>query len=679
MLKKLISISLVAMMLSVSAFANPGIALFDASVSAEASDDFTFKYAESKITSVTEDTTVHSADLSATKWDGSTATAIADLTTTTIDGKEYYRIYTGADLAGFGKYVQTATSDDKTPREKNAVLMNDIDLGGKNWKDHQIGNDSWNYTGHFEGNGHTIYNFYIKGGDTASVGGLFKIFGSSAGGRLSNLNFVNAKHDVQYDGGNTNKTRFAILTGLMQGGTVENVNVSGEIAAAVDGACVNTAGALVGELHRGTIKNCYSDIEIDLSDDTTTAISNQTGNAYYYGIGGLVGLWHARYDSNIENCGFGGTINAPKKARVGGIVGNITIASWKSSGTNYTCSNTFTMSNCYNTGKITAYNQVAGIIGWVNNGSYQSRTDVLTGFYNTGDIVASTATNSYAAGIANGAYAETMENVYSIGDVYVEVSGEKSFNDKCALLYTHLSSNGGDARYRIGTSAYCKDYTYVNSDGETVAKHSHAGAYTQKTWSNETALTKDQFKDGTALTTLGTNYTNLAGLNNGYPVLAWQTSAPLTKANTYYVADGSLTLALETPGFVKLEIAPLGGSATVNEKEITAAGTYIIEATDTVSVTGKALITIDLMDQENIGGVISALEATAIRAEIGETKRTIVLALFNGDTLEKVVYTADVTQAVIDLSSDNVTGKTLKAFVWENNTLAPIAGSPYSL
>ena len=76
MLKKLISISLVAMMLSVSAFANPNIALFDASVSAEASDEFAFKYAESKITSVTEGETTHLADL--TPWDGKTATDIAE-------------------------------------------------------------------------------------------------------------------------------------------------------------------------------------------------------------------------------------------------------------------------------------------------------------------------------------------------------------------------------------------------------------------------------------------------------------------------------------------------------------------------------------------------------------------------------------------------------------------------
>ena len=228
MLKKLISISLVAMMLSVSAFANPYFASFDASVTAEASDEFAFKYAESKITSVTEGTTVHSADLSATKWDGKTATDIAELTTTTIGEKEYYQITSGADLAGFANYVNSAESATDTPMLANAILVNDIDLGGENWIDYGIGK-SYNYGGHFEGNGHTIYNFYIKGANVDKIGGLFNQFGKTESGKISNLNFVNAQHISTYTQNNTNSTRNVISVGYMvgAGAVIENVNVSG--------------------------------------------------------------------------------------------------------------------------------------------------------------------------------------------------------------------------------------------------------------------------------------------------------------------------------------------------------------------------------------------------------------------------------------------------------------------
>ena len=422
-----------------------------------------------------------------------------------------------------------------------------------------------------------------------------------------------------------------------------------------------SAGALVGYITNGTVRNCYSDITIDLSKakDPSNSFAKNAGNN---GIGGLIGVMNPGDTASllVENCGFGGEIIAPYNIKVGGIAGAMKATS-----------DTWEIRNCYNTGDITGEMQVAGIVGWIGSGGSYQKSKVIVGAYNTGDIVATSATNSYASGIANGAFAKSLSNVYSTGNVSVEESGALEFNDKCALLYTHMGTGStSGTHYNAGTSAYCSDYN----------KHSSATANTTTpTRYSETGYTEAQFKDGTALTTLGANYANLAGLNNGYPVFTWQTSAPLTDANTYYVADSSLALALETPGYVSLEIAPLGASATVNGKEITAAGTYTIEATDTVTVAGKALITIDLMDQANVGGVISALEATAIKAEIGDTASTIVLAFFNGTALEKVVYAASATQAVIDLTGENVTGKTLKAFVWENGTLAPIAESPYEL
>ena len=260
------------------------------------------------------------------------------------------------------------------------------------------------------------------------------------------------------------------------------------------------------------------------------------------------------------------------------------------------------------------------------------------------------------------------------------MDGVKSFNDTCALLYTHLGTGAtSGTHYNAGTSAYCSDYSKPSSATANT---------TTPTRYSETGYTKAEFADGTALTTLGTtNYAKLAGLNNGYPVFTWQTSAPLTNANTYYVANGSLTLALDNAGYVSLAITPLGDSATVNGKTITEAGTYTFtaDATEEISVTGQALITIDLMNQR-AGSEITALEATAIKAQIpDDADRIVVLVLYAQDgTLEEVVYenaelVGETVSAIINLSDIDVTGCTLKAFVWEQGTLTPIDGSPYTL
>ena len=693
MFRKLLSVSLVAVMLSVTAFANPELATLDASLTANAEGVFT--YAESKITSVTEGDATHAAEL--TPWDGKAATVAPDG-----DGspENPYQIKDGADLAWFANHVNeyTGAGADAVFNNKsaNAILMNDINLANatgsvNNWEDFRIAkglkykNDSNKdtlkqneYSGTFDGNGHTIYNFYISAqSPTYDQGGLFRKIGTGA--VVKNINFENAKavSNYYYHDSTTNKdnttteTYTAIVCGYMVDGTIQNVSVSGTIKVG-NGKYANTAGSIVSVLYKGTIKNCYSDVTIDLSMGGTGTNDDDITAAAKYGVGGIAGSLTSTSAITISECGFEGTINAPNSSRVGGIVGNL-----------YSNSSSLKIEKCYNTGNITGFRQVAGIFGWAYSGSYQKANDLIVSVYNTGDIVAKTTTDSYAAGISNGVYAKVMENVYSIGDVYVEVSGKKSFNNKCALLYVHNSSTTGANQYTIGTSAFCKDYTYVNDSGETKVKHSHAGNYSTKTYSKETGLTEEQFKDGTALTeALGTtNYTYLKGLNNGYPVLTWQATAPLTNANTYYVANDSLELALETAGYVTLEIAPLGESATVNGKTITEKGTYTLAATDAVTVTeGQALITIDLMNQTRAGSAVPALEATAIKAQLPATAdRIVILALYAQDnTLKNVVYeeaalAGEKVSAVIDLSDVNVAGCELRAYVWENGTLVPQA------
>ena len=686
MFRKLLSVSLVAVMLSVTAFANPELATLDASLTANAEGVFT--YAESKITSVTEGDATHLPLAELTPWqsDEVTATPIADLKTTEIDGKTFYMITNGADLAGFANYVNEYTGEGAdavfSHPSANAILMNDINLNSKSWKNYRIAKgftytnskgttvEKQNkYTGIFDGNGHTIYEFYISEKSPAGgQGGLFRRIGTGA--VVKNLNFENATAISTYTTNCTSTTYTSIVCGEMTGGTIQNVSVSGTIKVSGSGKYANSAGSIASKMTAGTIENCYSDVTINLASSGTnkTYDSSKYTAVGNYGVGGIVGFIQGTSAKTISQCGFEGTINAPYNARVAGIIGHM----------NGSPENLL-IEKCYNTGDITGLRQVAGILGWANNGTYQ-KDGKIQQCYNTGNIVVKSATSSYAAGISNGCYGNVIKNNYSIGNVSVEETDKPSFNELCGLLFTCLYENNSNVYYSSATSSYCDDYSYENSENETVKKHSTA---TKKaTYSEETPYTKAQFADGTALETLGTtNYTYLKGLNNGYPVLAWQATAPLTDANTYYVANDSLELALETAGYVTLEIAPLGESATVNGKTITEKGTYTLAATDAVTVTeGQALITIDLMNQTRAGSAVPALEATAIKAQLpAAADRIVILALYAQDnTLKNVVYeeaalAGEKVSAVIDLSDVNVAGCELRAYVWENGTLVPQA------
>ena len=402
-----------------------------------------------------------------------------------------YQITTVKELKWFANYVNAGNT------AAYAKLMNDIDLKSENWYDYRIED----FAGTFDGNGKTIKNFYVADSGSADQGGLFK---SINGGILKNLVFENAKAVSNYTTNAKSATYTSIVCGSMTGGTIQNVKVSGSITVGGTGKYANTVGSVVAYMKKGTVKNCISDVTIDLS--LSSGANNITNNTVYYGVGGIVGLLDGTTAMTISECGFEGTINAPYNSRVAGIIGSL-----RSNNGN------LSIEKCYNTGNITGLRQVAGILGWANTGTYQNGSKRITNCYNTGDIVATSSENSYASGISNGAYAKVIDHVYSTGDVYVEVDGVKSFNNKCALLYTHMGTGSSKGtHYNAANSAYCSDDN----------KHSSATANTTTpTRYSETGYTDAQFKDGTALETLGTtNYKNVDGLNNNYPVLQWQSN-----------------------------------------------------------------------------------------------------------------------------------------------------------
>ncbi len=162
---------------------------------------------------------------------------------------------------------------------KTVVLANDIDLENKPWT--PIGNVNAYFSGTFDGNDKTIKNLSIDNTDLGanSATALFGwAYTASSGTTIKNLTVSNATvkgyHDV------------AVIAGYLNG-TIDNCRVlnSTVVASHENGdACGDKAGAVVGYIDGGIVKNCTAN---------TVAVSAARD------AGQMVGCAPARY---VENC-----------------------------------------------------------------------------------------------------------------------------------------------------------------------------------------------------------------------------------------------------------------------------------------------------------------------------------------------------------------------------------------
>lgn len=234
-------------------------------------------------------------------WDGAT-------TSEPISTDGTYQLSCGAELAWFAEKT-------KTNSNINAVLINDIDLGNKQWS--PIGMPSSGYvteaySGTFDGQGHTISGLYIN---TNSA--FYGLFYCVYGGTVKNLKVIG---DIT----TTGNTAGGII-GKLQGGTVENCSFDG---------CVTAKGNYVGGIVANIVTNSKA-------ASTVTGCCN-TGEINGKYAGGILGYTTAK--AILSNCYNTGTINGT--TRSAGIAGQQT---------------TGTISYCYNIGKSSS-----GICGFSN-------------------------------------------------------------------------------------------------------------------------------------------------------------------------------------------------------------------------------------------------------------------------------------------------------------------------
>ncbi len=258
----------------------------------------------------------------------------------------------------------------------NFTLVDDsgenvIDISGGEWTPIAAGTrdgntytaESKTFSGTFDGNNNTIKGLTItQMPEGASADYAFGLFGVVDGGTIKNLNLTDVNINLP-----SSECASGVVGLLVNGGTVENVTVSGNVTAGRGNA------GIVGRMTvSGTIKDCVNEATIVgmLSGGNTAGI---VGAAYYtaegkemtienctnngavtglYGVGGIVGLSAAK----VSGCENYGAITG-NGASVGGIVGE-----QQNYGSIKNCINYKDVVNkTANTG---AYG-TGGIVGWV--------------------------------------------------------------------------------------------------------------------------------------------------------------------------------------------------------------------------------------------------------------------------------------------------------------------------
>lgn len=272
-------------------------------------------------------------------------------------------------------------------------------------------------------------------------------------------------------------------------GIFDGNNKSVTLNVGVDSPGASDRYGFIGTLGAGTVKNLTIKGTVDMEKkfgnvggiagfaEIGSTIENCINEADISGrnnIGGIVGMSKA----TIRDCGNKGKISTKGTTNAGGIVGLIS-------------TDTPAVSGCYNIGNIIAKTSVAGGIA----GACMATNTTLNDCYNTGVIGASTSDrNGYSGGIIGqltSGKTITVQNIYNVGNIE-----GKTKDSICGKSMGTINA----------TNVYC-----LNTMPSVVK--------------NVTKLSSDALK----ATDLGTAFAaDTEGINNGYPILKWQSSGGVT-------------------------------------------------------------------------------------------------------------------------------------------------------
>ena len=285
------------------------------------------------------------------------------------------------------------------------ILAGDIDAGVTNtWNRTSNGIEGFlpigedyrtQFTGRFDGAGHTLRGLYIKRPSENTQG----LFGYTVGARIENLSLV--------DGNVEGHDSVGGIVGYAQDTVIRNVSYAGR----VNGNQI--VGGIVGCAWGGSIQNAWN----------AGAVSG-TGHS----AGGIVG--YAREAAKIQNVCNTGAITGNE--RVGGIVGAIADS---------------TLQNAWSTGSVTGSQQVGGIVGAMENSTlrYVWNTGTVAGSQKVGGIVGEADGGSIRHAVWKTGSAVQAVGASSNGTDVTDVKVAPEADMKLAATYTDWKDANGNA------------------------------------------------------------------------------------------------------------------------------------------------------------------------------------------------------------------------------------------
>ena len=331
----------------------------------------------------------HKASASARGWD------VANLGGTAHTDYDYMRVHTVYDLQNIN-----------AKRDGRYILAGNIDAGVTNtWNRTVYGIEGFlpigedyrtQFTGRFDGAGHTLRGLYINRPNENTQG----LFGYTVGARIENLSLV--------DGNVEGHDSVGGIVGYAQDTVIRNVSYAGR----VNGNQI--VGGIVGCAWGGSIQNAWN----------AGAVSG-TGHS----AGGIVG--YAREAAKIQNVCNTGAITGNE--RVGGIVGAIADS---------------TLQNAWNTGSVTGSQQVGGIVGAMENITlrYVWNTGTVAGSQKVGGIVGEADGGTVRHAVSKtGSAGQAVGSSISGADVTTDVKVAAEADMKLAATYTDWQDEHGNA------------------------------------------------------------------------------------------------------------------------------------------------------------------------------------------------------------------------------------------
>ena len=276
--------------------------------------------------------------------------------------------------------------DTKVLNDKGELIADTSGL--KSWT--PIGKDETGkqFTGEFDGDGHTIYGLYFNNSSANDVG-LFGCVGKD--GTVKNVTLADSYvSGNEYVGG---------ICGRNKGGTLQNCHTTGTVSGSwyVGGVC---------GYNSGTLQECYNNN------------GKVSGTAC---VGGVCG-----YNSgNLKESDNTGTVSGTGN-RVGGVCGV----------------NERTLKKSYNTGDVTGNDSVGGVCG--------DNQSTVNGCYTTGKVIGNAKVGSLCGYISG--YGGTVEKCYYLVGTSEKAFGDEHDGVNCASKTKLQFQNGEVAYLLQGTN-----------------------------------------------------------------------------------------------------------------------------------------------------------------------------------------------------------------------------------